>query len=226
MAKRTPDMLATLLKSRAPVTFEQLQVALGDASRTTTFRYLQQVRHLRSYNHNGRYYTDRDPNLFDRFGLVSLGNVCFSRDGTLSATVQRLIRESTAGWTQKELQALLRVPVHAFLLAAVRQRQVQRERMGGVYLYHHSDPAVGDAQRRAREIRIDERNAIEAAAALEPSVIIQVLLALIHHPGSSPVQVARHLQGHSPPIVLPQVTAVFTRFDLAEVGKKGGATDF
>ena len=120
MAKRTPDMLSPLLASSAPVTFEQLQTALADASRTTTFRYLKQVRHLRSYNHNGRYYTDRDPTLFDRYELVSLGNVHFSRDGTLGAAVQRLIREATAEWTQKELQTLLRVPVNAFLLAAVR----------------------------------------------------------------------------------------------------------
>ena len=147
----------------------------------------------------------------------------FSRHGTLAATVQSLIRDSPAGWTQKELQSVLHVRVNAFLLAAVRQGTLQRERMDGVFLYHHCDPAVGDAQRRARQARLDERRAVEAAAALEPAVIIEVLLALIHHPGSSPAQVALRLQGHAPPIDLPQVTAVFTRFDLAEAGKKGGA---
>ena len=75
--------------------------------------------------------------------------------------------------------------------------------------------------RRARQARIDERSASKAVADLEPTVVIEMLLVLIHHPGSSPVQVVRHLQSHSPPIALPQVTAVFTRFDLAEVGKKG-----
>ena len=58
MAKRTPDMLAARLASPARVTFPQLQAALGNASRATTFRYsryLKQVRHLRSYNHNSRY---------------------------------------------------------------------------------------------------------------------------------------------------------------------------
>ena len=169
MAKRTPEMLAARLASSSPVTLPQLQAALGNASRTTTFRYLKQVRYLRSFNHNGRYYTHRDPTRFDRYGLLSLGNVHFSRDTTLAATVQRLVRESPAGRTQKELWALLHVPVHAFLLAAV-------------------------------------------------------LLALIHHPGSSPEQLARRLQGHSPPIALPQVAAVFDRFELRQVAKKGGAT--
>ena len=135
MANRTPHMLAARLASPAPVTFPQLQAALGDASRATTFRYLKQVRHLRRYNHNGRYYTHRDPLRFDRHGLLSLGDVQFSRDGTLAATVRRLVGESAAGCTQKELQALL--------------------------------------------------------------------------------QVARRLQGHAPPIRLPQVHAVFTRYGLA-----------
>ena len=80
MAKRTPDPLITPLRSVTPATFEQLRAALGDASRATTFRYLKQVPYLRSYNHNGRYYTYRDPTRFDRWGLTSLGNVHFSRD--------------------------------------------------------------------------------------------------------------------------------------------------
>ena len=72
MAKRTPDPLITPLRSVTPATFEQLRAALGDASRATTFRYLKQVPYLRSYNHNGRYYTYRDPTRFDRWGLTSL----------------------------------------------------------------------------------------------------------------------------------------------------------
>ena len=207
-------MLASLLASSSPVTFPQLQAALGDASRTTTFRYLQQVRYLRSYNHNGRYYTLRDRLRFDRHGLVSLGDIHFSRDRTLGATVQRLVRESAAGRTQKELRALLHVPVHAFLLAAVRRQTLRRERMGGVWVYRSSDSARGDAQRRARQ-----------AAALEPTVIIEVLLALLRHPGSSPAQVACRLQEQAPPITLPQVTAVFTRFDLAQVAGPEGVAD-
>ena len=223
MAKRTPEMLAARLASSSPVTLPQLQAALGNASRTTTFRYLKQVRHLRSYNHNGRYYTHRDPTRFDRYGLVSLGNVHFSRDTTLAATVQRLVRESPAGRTQKELRALLHVPVHAFLLAAVRRRALRRERMDGVWVYRSRDPDRGAAQRRTRQERIEQRRA--SAAALEPTLVIEVLLALIRHPGSSPEQLARRLQGHAPPIARPQVAAVFDRFDLRQVAKKGGATD-
>ena len=64
------------------------------------------------------------------------------------------------------------------MLVAVRQRELRRERMAGVWVYRSSDPAV-----------------------------------------------ARRLQGHAPPIALSQVSAVFTRFDLAQVAQKGGSAD-
>ena len=78
MAARSPDLLLPLLASSSPVTLEQLRQALGEPFRTT-FRYLSQVHHLRSYNHNGRFFTARDPACFDDLGLLRLGGVCFSR---------------------------------------------------------------------------------------------------------------------------------------------------
>lgn len=226
MTKRSPDLLAKLLQSTTLVTFHQMQAALGDASRATTFRYLKQVPTLRSYNHNGRYYTNPDPTGFDRWGLASHGDVHFSRDGTLGATVKRLVRESTAGWTQRELQALLRVRVQVLLLEAVRQGEIHRETIDWVYLYLHADPTVGQAQRHARQARLEAHHASEAAdaVALDSDVIIEVLLVLLRHGGLAPAQVVRHLHGHSPPITLVQVSEVFARYALEELGKKGGAT--
>jgi hypothetical protein len=142
MAERSPEMLVEVFKTEGIVTFSDLQKALGGASRATTFRYLKRVKYLRSYNHNGRYYTYRDPALFDRFGLYSRGGIHFSRDGTLGDTLRRLVRESQAGWTQRELQELLRVRVQVLLLEAVRHDEICRERVAGFYLYLHCDPAL------------------------------------------------------------------------------------
>ena len=223
MPKRSPDLLVPLLASSSPVTLEQLQAALGQVSSRTTFRYLRQIPHLRSYNHNGRFYTQRDPACFDRFGLFSLGAVHFSRDRSLTATVQRLLAESEDGWSDKELRSLLQVPVHPFLLAAVRQQRARRERLGGVYVYFCPGPP-GDRQLQARKARLAASRSADLAATLPPDLIIEVLLVLVRHPRSPPTEVARRLQGHSPPIRLSQVQAVFDRFDLAASGKRGGST--
>ena len=102
----------------------------------------------------------RDPNRFERFGLLWLGDVGFSRDRSLAATVQRLLGESPDGWTDKELRGLLRVAVHPFLLAAVRQGLARREQLGGVFVYLAADPQLGTRQRQARQ----ERCAASAAS--------------------------------------------------------------
>lgn len=227
MTERSPDTLLDLFKTKGIVTFADLQDALGKASRATTFRYLKRVNYLRSYNHNGRYYTRRDPALFDRFGLFSRGDIHFSRDGTLGDTLRRLVRESEAGWTQRELQELLRVRVQVLLLQAVRHEQIRRERVEGFYLYLHIDPAIGQIQLQRRQARITARQPTEEApVAVDNEVIIQILLALIRHPGSEPAEVVRTLRGHSPPIVLEQVAHVFARYDLADNGKQGGPTSY
>ena len=66
----------------------------GQPSRRTTFHSLRQVPYLRSYNHNGRFYTARAPARFARCGLFWLGAADVSRDGSLAATVQRLLGAS------------------------------------------------------------------------------------------------------------------------------------
>ncbi len=225
MVIRTSETLIRLFKDKDVLTLDDIKKALDNASRPTTFRYLRQVPYLRSYNHNGRYYTHQDSVLFDRFGLYSRGDIHFSRDGTLGDTVKRLVRESEAGWTQRELQELLRVRVQVLLLEAVRQKEIGRQTVGGFYLYVHIDPAIGKRQLQRRRERIAEQpSAKTGIVQLNDSVIIQVLLTLIRHPGSRPGDVVRFLRGHSPPIVLEQVVEIFTRYDLDDSGKKGGST--
>ena len=223
MAERSPQVLVDLLKTERVVTFPDLQAALGRASRATTFRYLRQIKYLRSYNHNGRYYTQRDPARFDRWGLYSVGDIHFSRERTLGETLRRLVRESEAGWTQRELQELLRVRVQVLLLEAVRQEEIRREPVAGFYLYLHRDPSIGQRQLQRRQERIAARaSRDESGGGVDDEVIIQVLLTLIRHPGSRPADVVRLLRGHSPPIRLEQVVEIFARYELEEVGKKGG----
>ena len=225
MTSRSPELLIRLFKDQGAVTFADLQQALSNASRPTTFRYLRQVPYLRSYNHNGRYYLHREATRFDRFGLYSLNDIHFSRDGTLSDTIKRLIGDSPAGWTQRELQELLRVRVQVLLLEAVRHDEIRREKVAGFYLYLHRDPAISEHQLQQRQERLVAQQSREGEV-VEPDdgVIIQILLMLIRHPGSRPAQVVRFLRGHSPPISMEQVVGIFSRYDLASVGQKGGST--
>jgi len=226
MAKRSTEHLLNLFRSKEVVEFEEIQSALGNASRATCFRYLQRVPYHRSYNYNGCYYTRKDPSRYDRFGLFSCGDIFFSRENTLGETIRRLVWESKAGWTQRELQDVLRVRVQVILLTAFQQGKVAREKVHGFYVYLHPDPAVQAVQiNRRRERVVLETPASEDEIEVAEAVIIQILLTLLHHPGARAADVVRHLRGHSPPITMGEVRSVFTRYELESLGKKGGSSN-
>ncbi|MDE0103363.1 MAG: hypothetical protein OXN89_13380 [Bryobacterales bacterium] len=164
MPKRSPGMLLDALSGPQPLTLPQLQEVLLNASPATTFRYLRQVPYVRSYNENGRYYTLFDPQRFDSFGLLSLGTVRFSQDRSLTATLPRLVNQAEAGWTDKELQHLLHVPVHGPLLDAVRRDRIQREPIHGVFVYLSADAQ----QAHSPPIRLEHITAVLAEFDLEP----------------------------------------------------------
>lgn len=220
MSVRSPQQLVELFESNPVVVLEKMQEAMGSASRATVFRHLAKVSYRRSYNRNGRYYTKHDSTRYDRHGLFSYKGIHFSRDGNLGATVSRLVCESTAGHVQRELQELLRVRVQTILLAMIRDKQIARSKIAGHFVYLHPDAEIREAQlARRREMLAEQAFACEVS----DSMAIQVLLVLIRYPGSRSGDVARRLKGHSPPITLRHVQVVFDRYDLDDVGEKGGA---
>jgi len=136
-----------------------------------------------------------------------------------------MVHEAAAGATHRELADWLRVRVHNTLLNLVRDEEVSREQVEAVYVYLHPEAAVREEQLARRREQVDARQRESGGAGeagLDDSVAIQVLLALVRHPGSGPAQIVRRLRGHAPPITSEQVNAVFARFDLGE--KRGPST--
>jgi hypothetical protein len=220
--KRSVETLRNLFVSESVVDLPRIRSALDDASAMTAYRYLKQLPYRRSYNNNGRYYCLYEPERHDRFGLWSVGNIHFSVDSSLGHTVQRLVNEAQTGATHRELQDRLRVRVHNTLLTLLRQGEIERERLGALYVYLHRDADVRHKQMQRRQALISVQDA-QRQVLLTDAAIIAVLLTLLHHPEAKAADVVRYLQGHSPPIPMVQVAAVFARYDLASIGKKGGA---
>jgi hypothetical protein len=96
-----------------------------------------------------------------------------------------------------------------------------------VYVYLHIDPQIREAQIQNRRALLEKQQAAAAKdkAEVGDSVVIQVLLTLLRHPGAKIVDVVRYLRGYSPPITLAQVALVFDRYELDEISKKGGASN-
>ena len=221
---RSAQTLLDLFASETVVDLPRIQVALGGASSMTAFRYLRQVPYRRSYNHNGRYYCLHEPSRYDRLSLWSVGDIHFSVDGSLGKTVRRLVYEMEAGATHRELQEQLRVRVHNTLLTLLRRGEIERERLAQLYVYLHRDAAIRKRQVQRRESLLNPENTARVTTGVPDEIVIQVLLTLLHHPGAKAAEVVRYLRGHSPPVSMEQVGAVFARYDLESIGKKGGSS--
>jgi hypothetical protein len=216
--------LHELFLSHTVATLPEIQDGLGGVSHMTVFRLLREVPYRRSYNCNGRHYTAFDPARFDRFGLWRFREIRFSTDGSLKATVRRMVLEAQAGLTHPELADRLGVRVHNTLLGLTRAAAIGRQELAGGFVYLHPDPARGEEQLRHRRERATTTAAVHSAREVELSdrVVIAVLLALLRAPGGSVADVVRGLRGHAPPISSAQVQAVFARYDLEALGEKGG----
>jgi len=222
--ERSVERLRNLFAAETVVDFPRIRTVLGDASAMTAFRYLRQLPYRRSYNHNGRYYCLYEPSRHDRLGLWSVGDIHFSVDSSLGQTVRRLVYEAQAGATHRELQERLGVRVHNTLLTLLHRGEIERERLARLYVYLHRDAEVRREQIQRRKVLIEAGESGQAEAALGDEIIIAVLLTLLRHPEAKAAQVVRYLRGHSPPISMDQVDAVFTRYDLESIGKKGGGS--
>ncbi len=203
--------LTRLLRRQKIAALDQLFAALGTRSRMTVFRRLSQVGYLSSYSHAGRYYTLRDVPQFDQDGLWQHGGVLFSRDGTLTATVVRLVQQAEAGQFHRELQLRVRLRVHNTLANLVASHRLGRVPIAGEYLYvsAHRERAAAQRARRAQLGPPPEA----APTPLEPAVVIEVLVEIIH--GAvvrlDASHVAARLVARGVAVTVAQVEEVFRR---------------
>src|SRR5437667_436672 len=97
------DPLLALFGEHQVCTLQQMLAAFT-GSRSSLWRALKRLGYFTSYNHNGTFYTLRQIPRFDRHGLWVFQDIRFCRDGTLAATLLRLLQESAGGLTVADLE--------------------------------------------------------------------------------------------------------------------------
>ena len=206
--------LTGLFQRQSITDLTTLPAALETSSRMSVFRRLSVLGYLSSYSHAGRYYTLRDIPRFDRDGLWRYQGVCFSREGSLKATVERLVEQSDAGRTHPELHARLQVRVHNTLLDLVTGRHIGRETVGGRYLYVSANPARAESQLILRQQQ--PAGPVPSPPESPAAVVIEVLLDLVQSARVRPDadRVAERLAARGLPVTVDQVEAIFSRYGL------------
>jgi len=180
--------VADLFRKTPVMDMPAIERAVGGRSRRSLFRDLEALDYLSSYTHTGRYYTLASVPAFDPDGLWRYQGIGFSRDGTLKATVRRLVESADAGRTQRELHLRLEVRVHNPLLDLVEHKQLRRESIAAEYVY------VAAARSQAAK-QIEQRRALVAAGLgaavpVAPTLEVEVLVEVIHGARLSPPDAA------------------------------------
>jgi len=205
------EALTALFRSRPVADLATLFATLETKSRMSVFRRLSAMGYLTSYTHAGRFYTLRNLPTFDRDGLWCHQGICFSRLGSLKATVPCIVENADAGKTQHELQVRLQVRVHNTLLDLVQEKRIGRETWAAQYLYVSVDEVRAEAQLTLR--RTQPGTAFEAAAEVTASAVIDVLLDLVRSTGVQvdASRVAERLNARGIVVTPGQVEDIFSR---------------
>lgn len=170
--------LARLLRRAQIATMPELKKALGTEVDVTVFRKRKQLAYRTSYSHRGAYYTLGENVRFDENGLWSFRSVWFSRQGTLLDTAEAFVEKSTSGYFAEELDQLLHVATKEALLRLVQQERIDREPVGGLYLYCSADPGLRRRQLQAR-LRLQAEPRLAGSLAEQETVPDEVKAAIV-----------------------------------------------
>jgi hypothetical protein len=208
-----------MFRKEPVILMSDLERAAAPRSRRSLFRDLSALGYLSSYTHTGRYYTLASIPDFDTEGLWRFEGIGFSRDGTLKATVLRMVTTSEAGRTQRELQLRLGVRVHNPLLDLVENNQLGRESVQDEYVYI----AAGRKRAATQLVRRRALAVVGPAEMPEPVLEVEVLLELIHGvriPPPDAATLASRLGARGVRVSVAEVTAVLERRGLKKTKER------
>jgi len=136
-------------KQRRVLTLPELS-ALLHCSAATVHRRLKEWGALTSYNRNGRYYTLASIPQFNKKGLWRHEGVFFSKHGTLKDTVIHLVRISSQGLSNLELEGIVGTDPTSYLAQRKQLKGLKAEKHKGRVVYFTEDEEVHQRQRRNR----------------------------------------------------------------------------
>lgn len=169
--------LAAFFKRHKIATLDQLQEALGDPTKRTVFRKLEELSYLSSYSHRGKYYTLHGIAKFNAKGLWSCRSVWFSRLGNLIETVKAFVEQSQAGYSATELKEALNLDVKHPLVQLARAGELKREKVQGRFVYF--SPNATQYRRQLKRQRGRKRQQLATLVVTNPDLAADEAKAVV-----------------------------------------------
>jgi len=170
------------------VTLPELSQLLNVSIRTIQ-RIIREWNTIRSYDHNGRYFSLERLAEFNSYGIWEYSNIHFSKFGNLKNTLIAIINNSTQGMDALQIRDVLGVDTRSFLYQYKDISALKREKLGGIYVYFSSDQGKFTEQLSRRKLNME---AISPPP-LKGIIAINVLVAAIKHPGFTTEGLSKHL---------------------------------
>ena len=191
---------------RIVVTLRELSQFLNVSIRTIQ-RKIRQWDTIRSYDHNGGYFSLKKLATFNSYGIWEYNNIHFSKFGTLKNTLVAIINNSSNGMDASQIRDVLGMDTRSFLFQYKDVSGIKREKIGDNYVYFSSDNQQFSEQLIKRKL---DSQAL-AQPPLKGSAAISVLLEAIKHPGFTSEQLSGllHKQGTE---IKPKVIQSFFAF--------------
>lgn len=183
-------------------------------SHMTVVRALNKYGYYSSCNRNSAYYTLTSIPVFDEDGLWSYEGVCFSRYGTLEASIVQLIERSPAGFTVNELEKRFGTKAGNILCALCRKGRLKRHYSGRNAVYVSADReresrqwAGREQQREGAKAVLSQRKGgkLELPEDLDAVALIHLLVQMIRTPEASVASLSQTLQARGVGINAEQV---------------------
>jgi hypothetical protein len=213
---RTPlfhlqDLLRAFQRKKVLNKKELLEVT--GCSTMTAWRLLHRHGYFTSYNDNARHYTLADIPEFDERGLWAYRHARFSKWGSLTQTIVKLVQGSSSGLTAQQLQQWLHVRnVKPILCRLIQRKSFTRERIGGRFVYFSSQQKTRAKQHQQRKTEMERVTAERSLPPLDQ--IIALLVEIIRRPRNTPRQWARRLIQRGIRIGTGDIQAVLTHYGI------------
>ena len=172
-----PNLLRKLLQSKTVMSLKQIRHEIPDRPRSSLFRDLKRVELLTSYSHAGQYHALKSMVKFNPNGLWFYEQTSFSKYGTLKNTLVKIISNSPAGMTHKELKTLLRIQVQNPLTHLIKTNLLKRRLLSEqVFVYLSNDEFQAQEQLQKR---LDLNEKAFSVTLPSDTIIIDILLEII-----------------------------------------------
>lgn len=166
---------------------------------------------IRSYNHNGKFYTVPNLAKFNTYGIWTNPKASFSMYGNLYETIIFLIDKSPAGYSPGELSIILKIKPYDALSKLIKQQRIRKKKISTHIIYFSIKEEIYLKQLSESNDKTGGQNKVTV---LEKDVIISILVEIVRTNSLDINLLKKSLQRRNNVISVDDIETIISRYGL------------